>query len=187
MWNNIEPIALPWEGFRLIIDVYMPRVHCRICGDQFYAKPNWLKKGWGQYCSKKCQFEGQKSGKVEVCFICKKKTYRSQADFRKSKSKKFFCGRSCQTIWRNSIVFIGPNHANWVAGRSAYRNILLRKKITQDCKRCKIEDSRVLLAHHLDGNRENNTAKNLIWLCHNCHFLVHHYSEEKKKYMVPIV
>lgn len=165
----------------------MAQVRCKICKTEFYARPNWIEKGCGKYCSRKCQFEGQKKGQVEACFICKKQAYRSKADFRKSKSKKFFCSRSCQTIWRNSIVFIGPRHANWVAGRSAYRNILLRKKIKQACKRCDTQDNRVLLVHHLDGVRDNNALSNLIWLCHNCHFLVHHYSEEKEKYMVSIV
>ena len=41
------------------------------------------------------------------------------------------------------------------------------------CGICKISDKRVLVVHHVDSNRKNNTFKNLMWLCRNCHCLVH--------------
>ena len=34
--------------------------------------------------------------------------------------------------------------------------------------------------------RKNNSVSNLIWLCHNCHHLVHHYKNETKNFMVPV-
>ena len=164
----------------------MPTVKCRICGGGFYAKPSWLKKGYGKYCSKLCQYKAAKNGKIVKCFICNEPTYKTQKDLRKSKSKKYFCCKSCQTKWRNSIVYIGPNHANWTGGESTYRSVLIRNKIPQICRRCKTRDRRVLVVHHVDRNRKNNTLKNLIWLCHNCHFLTHHYSDERERIMVPI-
>lgn len=59
--------------------------------------------------------------------------------------------------------------------------MLGRNKIPKICTLCKTEDSRILAVHHIDKNRRNNDLKNLIWLCHNCHFLVHHYDVEREK------
>lgn len=165
----------------------MPTIKCRICSTPFYAKPNWIKRGWGKYCSRACQHRSQKNGSLVRCFICVKVVYKPHAELQKSKSKKYFCSKSCQTVWRNSMVYVGPNHPNWKSGNSAYRNILLRSKAPRMCKRCKTTDIRTLATHHIDFNRKNNHNTNLIWLCHNCHFLVHRYDGERTKLMEALV
>lgn len=159
----------------------MPNVACQICNTQFYVKPNWIKKGWGKYCSRNCVFESQKKGKIVLCFICKKRVYKAPKELTRSKSGKFFCTKVCQTIWRNKIVFIGENHANWKYGESAYRRIVKGAKIERICVLCHSKDERVLAVHHKDKNRRNNKIENLTWLCHNCHYLVHHYEEARIK------
>ena len=157
----------------------MPKanVKCLICGKAFYAKPNWIRIGHGKYCSKKCQYISYKKGRVVKCFICNKEVYKSLRNLNKSKSKKYFCNKSCQAKWRNS-VFIGSKHANWKNGEYAYKSILSRHKVPKICKLCKTKDVRILAVHHVDKNHKNNKLNNLIWLCHNCHFLVHHYNKE---------
>lgn len=162
----------------------MPTVQCKLCDKRFYAKPNWIRRGNGKFCSTKCQYQSYKTGKTVACFICKKQVYKAPRYLKRAKS--YFCSKSCQTVWRNSIVFIGPNHFNWKNGENTYRNILLRAKISLVCKKCKTKDKRILVVHHKDKNRKNNTLKNLVWLCHNCHFLVHHYSEERGEFLVSI-
>ena len=164
----------------------MPNVICKQCGKEFYAKPNWLRIGWGKYCSRNCVFENQRKGKIVNCFICNKEVYKSLKSLTRSKSGKFFCSKSCQTVWRNS-VFIGPNHGNWKGGEKSYRETLLRIKIDQLCRRCKLNDIRILAVHHLDRNRGNNKVDNLIWLCHNCHYLIHHDKAENKVFMETLV
>jgi len=154
----------------------MPIVDCKVCSKKFYAKPFILKKGFGKFCSAACQHIGKRNGKIVECSICKKKVYKPLRALLRSKSKKYFCGKSCQTIWRNTIAFIGPKHANWKGGESAYRDILIRSKIPQTCKKCETKDKRILAAHHVDKNKKNNSIENLIWLCHNCHYLIHHYN-----------
>ncbi|OGJ04425.1 hypothetical protein A3F97_02960 [Candidatus Nomurabacteria bacterium RIFCSPLOWO2_12_FULL_41_10] len=158
----------------------MPLVRkCKVCKKEFKTKPYWVKIGGGKYCSKWCHYQGLKTGKTIVCFICKKEAYKSIKNLGRSKSKKYFCSKSCQAIWRNSIVYIGENHPNWRGGESTYKNILLRTKILPICSKCRTKDKRVLAVHHLDRNRKNNKVENLIWLCHNCHHLIHHYPQEK--------
>ncbi|MBL8031006.1 MAG: HNH endonuclease [Candidatus Doudnabacteria bacterium] len=48
-----------------------------------------------------------------------------------------------------------------------------RHKMEPVCVTCKITDTRVLIVHHLDHDRTNNTISNLRWLCRNCHYLIH--------------
>jgi hypothetical protein len=164
----------------------MPIVECKICSSEFYAKPFWIKRGFGNYCSTKCQHQGRRKGKVVNCHVCDKEVYKSLKALQNSKSKKYFCGKSCQTRWRNS-EFTGPKHANWKEGKYSYRSVLKRHKISQICKLCNNDDKRVLAVHHIDKNRKNNKLKNLAWLCHNCHFLVHHYDDEERKFMEVLV
>lgn len=183
--NISQPFCLPFGNQDCITDD-MPTVKCKVCRDSFYAKPNWLRRGWGKYCSTLCQHEALKNGKLVSCFICKEQTYKTRKELRVSKSKKYFCSKSCQTIWRNTMVFIGSNHANWKGGESTYRDILIRTNVPQICKLCRIKDGRILAVHHIDRNRKNNSLNNLAWLCHNCHFLIHHYNKERQEFMVLI-
>lgn len=164
----------------------MATVVCAFCKKSFYAKPFWITKGFGKYCSPDCQHAGMRKGKDVPCFICGKVTYKKRKQLLSSKSKLFFCGKSCQTRWRNQL-FVGEKHANFTTGMNSYRSVLDRNKILKICHLCKMTDARALAVHHIDKNRKNNTLKNLAWLCHNCHFLVHHYDVEREKFMAAIV
>ena len=163
----------------------MPIVSCNTCSKEFYVKPYWIKIGYGKYCSSKCQYEGRKSGKIVKCFTCNKEVYKTVNALRLSKSKKYFCTKSCQTKWRNT-EFVGSKHANFIDGSSTYKTILNRHNIPKLCAICGIKDKRVLAVHHIDHNHKNNDLKNLSWLCHNCHFLVHHDKVESVKFLSKI-
>jgi hypothetical protein len=158
----------------------MAHVKCKICTKKFYAKPSHLKRGWCKYCSIECRNKSQFNGKTVACSQCGKKVYRSLARLRRSKSKKYFCTKSCQTIWRNS-VYKRERHANWKTGRTSYRDILEKSGRKKICVLCKTTDERVLTAHHQDHNRDNNDLTNLVWLCLNCHHLIHTDDKIDKK------
>ncbi len=153
----------------------MPQVNCKICEKEFYIKPSHHIRGWGKYCSIKCRSNSQLLGKSVLCSTCNKEIYRSPKLLVRSKSGKFFCCKSCQTIWRNN-EYTGNKSSNWKSGERTYRNILVRSGIRQVCVLCGLEDERVIIAHHIDHIRSHNTLDNLTWLCLNCHFLVHHDS-----------
>ena len=154
----------------------MPNVNCRLCKKAFYAKPSWIKYGNAKYCSTKCQYLGARKGRVVKCFICNKAAYKQLKALKHSKSKKYFCGKTCQTIWRNQF-FRGPKHANWKGGAHIeYRKIMLKNKIKPICQLCRTKDERTLCVHHIDKNRKNNKISNLVWVCYNCHHLIHLYN-----------
>lgn len=157
----------------------MPIVKCQTCAKDFYTKPSYQIKGGGKYCSRNCSHESMKTGHFLNCFTCGKQIWRTQKNFRKSKSGKFFCQKSCQTKWRNQ-QYVGKNHSSWKNGESTYRTVLLKSKIKAACRVCSTTDDRILAVHHLDKDRKNYKLENLIWLCHNCHHLVHHHGVKIK-------
>lgn len=151
----------------------MVKRKCRVCGKEIWIKESHVKRGWGKYCSKKCQAKTQKKGRWLECDYCGKKIYRTPRDFRKSKSKRFFCSVSCHCSWENENVRCGENAPNWIAGHNVYRRLMKRYGIIEKCNRCGNLDPRVLIVHHKDENRKNNRTENLEWLCRNCHCIIH--------------
>ena len=147
---------------------------CLTCKKEFKTKLFYLRAGQGMYCSRECGYAAHRTGKMVSCATCGESVYRKPRLLRISKSKKHFCGKKCQTAWRNQL-FVGRAHANWVHGRASYRSVLDRIKRAVRCELCGTVDRRVLAVHHKDRVRTNNEPENLAWLCHNCHFLVHHY------------
>ena len=165
----------------------MPIKSCLICGSKFYKKPSHILRGEGKYCSNACAGKSRLRGKFIKCAICGQVAWKMPKALEHSKSGKFFCSKSCQTIWRNTIRFVGPKHPNWKGGLSRYRLIISRSNISKICKRCGVDDIRILAVHHIDKNRNNNKLNNLTWLCHNCHFLIHNNKVEKEKFMEVLV
>ena len=131
----------------------MIKKKCLVCGKVIWIKKSHVKLGWGKYCSKKCQAKIQAKGKWLECDYCGKKIYRTPRDFRKSKSKKFFCSKKCHCSWENENIRCGENAPNWVAGESAYRQLLKRHGKPEKCRICGISDKRVLVVHHIDSDR----------------------------------
>lgn len=163
----------------------MVTVSCQRCKKKFQAKPSHIAYGFAKYCSKHCAYAAARKGKEITCFICSKKVYRAPRMFERSKSGKYFCSKSCQTLWRNQL-YVGRKHANYVDGMASYRTLLSRAGTKKECKLCKLNDARAIAVHHVDKNRKNNTVENLVYLCHNCHHLVHHYKKEMDRLMVLI-
>lgn len=146
---------------------------CIICGKDFYVKQSHFKIGWGKYCSKECQFHGQKTGKKVQCGYCGKTIYKSKRDIRRSKSGKNFCNKSCHCAWQNSNNRVGSLAPNWNGGEYIYRDLMKKNSIKPICSNCGVEDTRVIVVHHKDKNRKNNKIENLQWLCRNCHYIIH--------------
>jgi len=156
----------------------MPIVYCKICKKNFYTKPNWLERGHGKYCSRECQYKAQRKGNFVNCHKCGKTIWR-QPRFLKS-SKIFFCTKDCMMKWRNNFQR-GAAHPNWMGGKYIdYESLLIRMGVEPICKRCSRRDKRILLVHHVDGDRLNNHYSNLNFLCYNCHWLVHKHKESLK-------
>lgn len=155
---------------------------CEQCGKRFERKPSLILRGGGRFCTSVCRHASMRTGQHVRCGTCGKEIYRKPRLLKVAKTGNYFCTKSCQTVWRNR-VYSGPNHKSWKNGlsSSAYTTVLRRTGRDVKCELCGTDDRRVLAVHHKDRNRGNNVSENLAWLCHNCHFLVHHYDEGRDR------
>jgi hypothetical protein len=152
-------------------------VKCKICKKPFVAKQWYIDRGWAQFCTIPCKNKGQEKGKFVLCSICGKESWKMPKQLVHSKSGKFFCSKSCQTVWRNKR-YSGSNHAFWKNGITMYRKTLRSNNEPERCTICKESDTRVLQAHHKNKDRSDNRVENLVWLCINCHRLVHLHNQK---------
>jgi hypothetical protein len=153
---------------------------CPVCGKEFYARPKQIRRGWARFCSLECHYQDKRLRHEYQCAYCGKEVLRAPYKTAKSTSGLIYCNRSCRISWTNQRRR-GANHPNWKGGESTYRDTMLREGPPPVCRRCGLTDIRVLTVHHLDEDRTNNQLKNLVWLCHNCHHLVHHFEDEREK------
>ena len=155
----------------------MEWVICDSCGKDFLRKKSQIKLAVKHYCSISCAEQGTRKGKMVECFNCKKLVYKSLKELKRSKSKNYFCSKICSNIWLG-IQQRAENSPNWAGGKSSYKDLLKRTNIEKVCVLCKKSNSKTLCVHHIDKNRKNNNLSNLVWLCRNCHFLIHNYKKE---------
>jgi hypothetical protein len=89
------------------------------------------KKSWGKYCSKNCQFNGQRNGKTIACDYCGKEIYRTPKDERKSKSGRFSALGNVIVHGKMKNKRKESNAPNWSTGHAVYRkysNVLELKR-----------------------------------------------------------
>jgi len=114
---------------------------CKQCGTEFWAQPNLIATGGGKFCSKACQYK----------------------------------------YWREQGTFYGENSPMWNGGTSffpydlAFTDSLKREIRERDDNQCQIcgafeeELGLPLAVHHIDYDKQNSWAGNLIALCFPCH------------------
>lgn len=163
---------------------------CKMCSSQFKRK--YRKKGKPQiYCSRKCRYLD--SYVQRQCVTCKKQFTKNilskKSDHFCSLSciqrypcqlcgqiitgrikfqsgEKKFCGRACASFFNQTLKSTLEYIPNGFA-----KSIKDHGKII--CNNCGIEDIQVLVVHHLNRNRKDNSLENLETLCANCHHKIH--------------
>jgi len=123
-----------------------------------------------------CYRLSRRAGDYVSCEMCKKTVYR-QKRFLLRKTE-YFCSRDCNLRHLNGNRH-RETHPNWTTGKASYRTTLLQSQKVRVCNRCCTTEMLFLVVHHMDLDRNNNSLSNLVWLCQNCHFLVHTYKNER--------
>jgi len=152
----------------------MEKILCEVCNKSFKRKLSQVRYFKHHYCSKSCHYKARKLGIYTKCANCQKPIYKAMRAVRASKNKKFFCGKKCSNIVLGQIQS-RANHPNWTTGKASYKAVMKRSSLKCECVRCGRNDKRILSVHHIDHNRQNNNLRNLVWMCRNCHHLVHNY------------
>lgn len=170
--------------------------NCKVCNAEFKRKyPRGKKRKI--YCSKKCRYADsyvQKKcmtcGKMYIknivstksdlycslsciqrhpCLLCGK-IITGRVSFQSTKK---FCSKSCASFMNKTMKSKLSYMTNGFA-----QSLKIHGKVL--CNRCKIEDIKVLVVHHIDRNRNNNKLENLETLCANCHHKIHWGNGDKR-------
>lgn len=154
-----------------VIGVYKSRrepiqLHCLDC-DHFWStiaqNVLYTKQSKKTHNCPKC---GNKTGQYVKCAYCGKEIYRSKKDIEKSVSGYLYCSRECGNKHKN---LVRKQSDDWQNGSTNYR---ARAMATYEhkCLCCGWdEDERLLEAHHIDEDRNNNHIDNICLLCPTCH------------------
>jgi len=152
----------------------MPRTlerQCQFCHKSFQAPVKELNRGNAKFCSMVCRSSARKitfRAPNLNCAYCKVPFYRRNRKVH-SKSGLVFCCRAHKDIAAR-IDGIKAIHPSSYGVTKDYRDIAFRN-LPNVCNRCGFD--KVLVVHHKDRDRSNNTLGNLEILCPNCHALEH--------------
>ena len=147
---------------------------CKNCAKEFIARRQDVNRGFGIFCSIKCSSTGRRYPeskrplvKCDRCGV----VYRRAKIICQSKSGLNFCSRTCKDLAQRLVEnfpSIRPPHFGAADGMYAYRNSC-RDRLT-NCEACGYDKvPGILVVHHKDRNRRNNSQENLSVLCPNCH------------------
>ena len=118
---------------------------------------------------------------MKLCRYCKKEYPESYFGVALTTKDKVYRRHKCKFCYRVTKRALRKKYQDW----------LLNYKKETKCKRCKIDDYRVLEFHHVDGKtkdfsianaRDNNLSldrikqeiKKCVILCANCHRITHY-------------
>lgn len=154
-----------------------PNLVCDRCGKSFHRAVSEIAKAernhsMHNYCSREYYEQarndipdghrpnGRWGNHQAHCAQCGKEMYLRPS--RLNKKDTTFCSEECMHKFRRTH----PERGLWAAREDSM------SKFTH-CQRCGLREPEILNVHHVDGNRKNNRAENLLVLCPNCHMKIH--------------
>ena len=192
VWNEEnfkQAIKDLFEGNYILITPYKGRyekvtLHCNVHDINFTANADCFMRGKEDIRSRcpECSaiLRHQRLNSIEcTCAYCGKLFYKSESKVKQSKSGLLFCcrehkdlaqrigsGKQFNTMRPSHYTNLDDNQGGTI---NTYRSVAFRL-YKHECAICGWnEDTDILQVHHIDENRKNNVADNLIILCPNCH------------------
>lgn len=137
--------------------------NCNFCKKDFISKKSHTLKQ--SFCSRHCARKSFAKGEYVNCLNCLKSFYLPAHRLKETKTRGKYCSNLCRlSYWeKKSLVRQAPGQ---------YRENAW-KAYEKKCYDCGLTDKRILVIHHIDGNRQNGKITNLIPVCHNCHCIRH--------------
>jgi hypothetical protein len=168
----------------------MPRINCQNCGTEFHAAASVLRRGGGKFCSLDCKNAACRRGETRQCPACGKEFYLEPWAMRREWF--VFCSKQC--LDRSKIK--GEIRECHHCGKDVHRRLAdirkSRSKLFFCNHSCRASWTNRLRAGEkhpnwkLDQDRTNNRLENLVWMCHNCHHLIHHFTAEMNDFMATL-
>lgn len=155
-------------------------VVCHICGVTFLTT-RWHAPR-AKYCGRRCYYKSMAPRGTIVlnCDVCGKEYYRSPSHAHYAKKT---CSMKCRGMASRTAE---PGSGDYPLVRRWMR----RRDMIKACSRCGYDVvPNILVIHHVDRDRTNNTLTNLKVLCPNCHAIEHlpenkggwHHASTKRK------
>lgn len=160
--------------------------NCHTCNREFTTYPNWIKRGGGIFCSRKCSKILRDKKVDKICLYCEK-SFRIKLSTSIHNASKY-CSSKCSQLasrGKSRLSISGDKSPNWRGGiaRSGYPsefNDFLKEEIKKrddyKCQMCGLQEEEHILIynqclsiHHIDYRKINCEHSNLIALCHQCH------------------
>lgn len=168
MENAKSKVSTEYDGQRRILY----EKQCAVCGNAFWVPKHRLTQST---CSSVCRGKSRRNRALVICTNCGQEFERPINKLSGVKHGHHFCSRACKDAAQKltgSCPDIRPAHYG-TAKIPDYRSLVA----VEECELCKINETYLLVVHHVDGNRENNKRENLKVLCFNCH--ARHHLVEK--------
>lgn len=102
--------------------------------------------------------------KLIICKECKQK---------KSRGAREYCGNCYKRLFYYDL-----SKSNLLKKYYGDLSLELWKEVRKECVSCGF--NKVVEVHHIDENSKNNSKKNLMGLCPNCHKMIHMYKYKKE-------
>lgn len=156
------------------------RVRCARCGSSFLKALRLIGKSEKNYCSRACK-DAAGSRRVNlVCAYCGMLFTRAAHRARLPKHGLCFCSRSCKDKAQRlesggRFSEMRPNHYGASMSGANARGYRAKAFRTHGavCAVCGYSREDVLVVHHVDGDRDNNSEDNLRVLCPTHHVEQH--------------
>jgi 5-methylcytosine-specific restriction endonuclease McrA len=150
--------------------LYVEKRPCFTCGKMIGGGHTHLKQ---RFCSTKCSGVAKQNRIFPNCEFCGKQFKEYPSSIKIGIGR--FCSHSCAGKSRT-----GKRNHQWRGGKSFepytpdFNNSLKQIIRTRDKNKCKIcgvpsEECYQMDVHHIDYNKKNSLASNLVLLCQSCH------------------
>ena len=182
---TLEPAIGGVDSPQLVYRKKAMKKICPVCSVEFKTYPNWVKRGGGKYCSRKCRGLAKRNRTARICEVCDKAFKVKPSTIKFSGAK--YCSHKCMHIGQTGISkpsIQGSKAPNWRGGIQflpypfEFNNILkekIRKRDHYVCQLCELtEEEHILIyayslvIHHIDYIKKNCKDNNLITLCNQC-------------------
>jgi len=134
---------------------------CLGCGIEFEAQ-DWRKR---KYCSKKCKGLHNTGGQFDKGHKWSEEIEKRRLKSIKENPSYGMQGKKHSNETKKQMSLSSLKPYNFIDG--GYKG----KILTAKCSKC--NETRNIIIHHIDGNRQNNELKNLKALCRRCHSKTH--------------
>ena len=149
-------------------------INCAICEESFYQRPNRIKKG-SVYCSRQCSSINKLSEHPEAfcdCFFCGKHFRARPSTIRTRPTHKRFCSRKCFEKYQKEIHFgTKPDSGGYFYLTHRGDRVRIHRYLMEKYLGRKLESAEHI--HHKNGNKKDNSIKNLEILSESSHHKLH--------------